>query len=264
MFLTIYGSSTYYKWGSQKGGVMDAKLATREQEREVLAWIIRKFPEGRMPAENAQYLIEHPEELPEMLLGMVSNQTNTTIPSTIIQVDWKVNWQKFYFEVFDLTVDFSGVKLADDPGGFGWEVVVTKGLTLNKVWAKCCKRFNCYSYLGDDLDQTVPKNDRQATKNYAKRFRDRVEADEENKNLSANTLIKRKVQGITLLERLLLELWYHWTTGKHLDIQCVTLCTDSRDQRGGVPAVDWSGYGLWVDGYNPDDSGDNLRTRSAV
>lgn len=242
---------------------MDAKFATREQEKEVLAWIIRKFPEGKMPADYAQYLIEHPEELPEMLLRMISNQTNM-IPSTIIQANWKANWQKFYKEVFGLTVDFSSVKLADDPGGFGWEVVVTKGLTLNQVWTKCRERFNCYSYLGDDLDQTVPKNDRQATENYAKRFRDRVEADEENKNLSANTLIKRKVQGITLLERLLLELWYHWTTGKHLDIQCVTLCTGSRHRYGSVPTVYWSGCQLEVDNCGPGSSGDNLRARSAV
>ena len=72
---------------------MEIKLAMREQEREVLAWIIRKFPEGRVPAADAQYLIEHPEELPDMLLAMMARRTITT-PAQLQAV--VSDWQKLF------------------------------------------------------------------------------------------------------------------------------------------------------------------------
>lgn len=112
----------------------------------------------------------------------------------------------------------------------------------------------------------VTKNDRTSKTAYAKRFRDRVEADEElNKNLSANQCVAQGIQGITLLERLLLELWYFFqTSGGHLDLQNVTLCAGSRDDGGYVPYVHWSGYKLEVDYYDPDYWSGGLRARAAV
>ncbi len=154
--------------------------------------------------------------------------------------DWRAEMERFYQEVLCLKVDFSSVEIGDDPGGFGWVMIVAQGLTLNQVWAKCRDRFPCSSDYGDDLDTKVPKNDRTSKTAYAKRLRNRVEADEELKNLSANDLTKQKIQGITLLERLLLELWYHWKTGGgHLDLLNWTLCSGSWGRGGCVPGVGW-------------------------
>ncbi len=179
--------------------------------------------------------------------------------------DWRQEWQKFYQEVFGLTTDLSGVELKDGPGGFGWAVFVAQGITLNQAYAKCRDRFPSSSTYGDDLDKAVPENERTAATAYAKRFRNRVEADEENKNLSANTLTKEKIQGNTLLERLLLELWYNWRTGGgHLDLLNWTLCAGSRFHDGGVPCVGWGDGQFQVSGYRPDYAGEYFRGRSAV
>ena len=93
-----------------------------------------------------------------------------------------------------------------------------------------------------------------------------MEADESNKNLSANQLAKRNHKGITLLERLLLEMGYFLATGKHLDEKNVTLCTGSRDSVGGVPYVYWNSDDrkVYVRWYHPGDSDGGLRSRSAV
>lgn len=179
-------------------------------------------------------------------------------------VYWHREWGKFYQEVFGLVVDLSGVAIPDEKSGFGWAVMVALGLMLNQVWAKCKEKFPTYSCFGDDLDKAVSKNDRTAEQAYAKRFRDRVEADEELKNLSANQLAKERVQSITLLERLLLELWYFWKSGKHLDIQSITLCAGSRNSDGDVPNVCWHDDKLRVFHCYPGSHGDNLRARAAV
>jgi len=177
---------------------------------------------------------------------------------------WVAEWQRFYKEVFDLEADFADVEIVPEQPGFGWVVMVARGLTLNQVWVKCGERFRAYSYVGDDLDKAIPTNDRTSATAYAKRFRGRVEADEENKNLSANALAKQKAQSITLLERLLLELWYHWRTSEHLDIESITLCAGSRDSDDDVPSVCWGGDEFCVGCYDLDGARGDIRARSAV
>jgi len=68
-------------------------------------------------------------------------------------------------------------------------------------------------------------------------------------------------------KRLLLELFYHWKTGKHLDILNWTLCSGSRYSVGGVPIVGWhGGYDRlsvgWCNAGSRDD--EELRSRQAV
>lgn len=149
-----------------------------------------------------------------------------------------------------------------------WTVPVLKGVTRNKVVVALRKLgVNMYLYA-EDLDTEIPINDRDPSRDgsYAVSFRKNVEADEEFKNLSANDLKNRDHKGITLLERLLLELGYFLATGKHLDEKNWTLCTGSRNRDGNVPSVNWDpGYrGVDVDWYSPDRFSGSLRSRSVV
>ncbi len=173
-------------------------------------------------------------------------------------------WENFYKKYFNLRVDFSSVKIPPKPAGFDRLIVVAQGLTRNQTYDVLAKHFPCWRYI-EDLDATIPTNDRDPKNGaYAIWVRDRVEADEENKNLSANRLKGQNHQCITLLERMLYELKYWDETGQHLDIQNWTLCTGSRFSDGGVPVAGWSDGKFRIGWCYPDQADDDIRSRPVV
>lgn len=178
--------------------------------------------------------------------------------------DIRAKWQAFYKEHFNLDVDLSQVVIPDYQPGFDRIIIIAQGLTINQVIEACRKHFNVWTYT-EDLDKAVIKNDRSSAEaSYAIRIRDRVEADEELKNMSANQLAQENIKGNTLLERLVFELVYFVETGNHLDIDNYTLCSGSRYSGGCVPCVGWGGGGLGVYWYGPGSVVGGLRARSVL
>ncbi|MDP3727241.1 MAG: hypothetical protein Q8R35_01225 [bacterium] len=176
-----------------------------------------------------------------------------------------LEWIKFYREVFGIELDFTGVHIPAARPGFNWPIVVVEGMTANRAYDECAKRFPSWRST-KDLDEAVAgRNDRDPNATYVVLVRDRIEADQELKNKSAEDLRRAKIAGVTLLERILLELWYFWKTGNHLDVQNVTLCSGSRDADGDVPCTRWHGEfrigSVWCDpAYRTRD----LRSRPVV
>lgn len=147
-----------------------------------------------------------------------------------------------------------------------WTLPVLQGLTCNKLVA-AMKTLGAQFYLyADDLDKAVPTNDRDPNRDgsYIVSFARNFEADEENKNQSANSLAKAGHKGITLLERLLLGLGYFLATGKHLDESNWALCSGSRYGVGSVPHVYWDSDDrkVFVSWDFPGDRDSYLRSRS--
>ena len=184
-------------------------------------------------------------------------------PKATVKNDIVASWELFYREIFGLTVDLSKLKLPPSREGFDRGIVVAGGLTLNQVYATCEKHFPCSS-CHKDLDASIPKSDRVSTETYAICVRDRIEADEELKNLSADNLDSKKMKGETLLERMLHELKYFLETGKHLDLENWTLCNGSRSSIGDVPGAYWRSGHFRVDWYYRDYRNPNLRSREVV
>ncbi|MBU1173475.1 MAG: hypothetical protein KKD44_28240 [Proteobacteria bacterium] len=130
--------------------------------------------------------------------------------------------------------------------------------TAQYLFNECKKLFPCYSHANfSDI-----KSDRSGK--YEIDFKPNIEADEDYKNMSANEIKEKGIRGITLEERLLLELQYFRETGKHLDINDWTLCAGSRYSDGCIPAVYWFYDKLKVNYYRPDSHYDCLRARAAV
>ena len=230
---------------------------TAGQHKELMAAVIEQFPTD-ITFTRAQQLIGRKRTIGEEIARVLRG---SELPAEVI-ADWTAFYQKI-----DIEVDLTGLVLPDYEKGFDRLIVIPRGLTLNPVWAACQKVFagKTWSAYGDDLDASVPVNDRMSTASYAIRVRERVEADEELKNLSANDLKKKKIAGITLLERLVYGLKYFDETGNHLDRENRTLCSGSRRSGGDVPDVDLDSDGrVHVGWYNPSGSDDNLRARSVV
>jgi len=180
--------------------------------------------------------------------------------------DIRVEWQEFYRKYFRMSVDFSDVQIPDNSGGFDRAIFIPKGLKINDVLKAIRKQFPTWSYE-EDPDKDVIENIRQSDRNYAIRIRERVEADEEFKDTSANSLRERGVNVITLLERLVFELKYFSETSEHLDVSNVTLCAGSRGRVGGVPYVSWRADHrgeLRIDWCPPDVTSVRIRARQAV
>ena len=173
------------------------------------------------------------------------------------------SWRKFYEKFFGIKLDISKVKVPAREEGFGWLIVLVKGLSNEQIYAKLKENFPCWKDI-DNLDRITSA--RVNTETYAIWVRDRVEADEELKGRSANDLKRDNVNCITLPERMILELYYWSKTGQHLDLQNITICGGSRDSVGGVPYVRWGGGAFKLDVYwhYSDDHNDSLRSRLAV
>ena len=174
-------------------------------------------------------------------------------------------WSEFYRKHFRLAVDFDGVIIPDDPGGFDRVLLIPQNLTLSKVLKTLHQqtKFRVWTYR-EDLDKGVPANARNTKQSYAIRLRDRSDA--ELNNLSANQLQERGENVITLLEQLIFELKYFDETGKRPNLQNATLCGGTRDSDGSVPLVHWnSDFGqLSVDCCGPDDAYDMMRGRLVI
>ncbi len=158
------------------------------------------------------------------------------------------SWVAFYGKHFPQELAAAGgiealraVAVPAPPALTGYRLsVVLAGLAMNAAYTACAKRFTCWRCAGD-LDRAIPTNDRMPAASYAVWVRDRIEADEEFANQSANDLAAKMHKGITLLERIILELAYFEEKGSHLDVSNVTLCSGSRGADGYVPFAYWRG-----------------------
>jgi hypothetical protein len=175
-------------------------------------------------------------------------------------------WKVFYKKFFNIEIDAFVTRIPEHQSDFNRLIVVAKGLTLNQVYGVCAKHFPCWRWT-EDLDKAVDQNDRDPKNGaYIIWVRDRQEADEELKNLSADQLKEKDIPCITLLERCLLEFFY-WdeTGGKHLETSSITICAGSHSDSGVPGTGDPDGSSLFkICSYFSDGSGGGLRARSVV
>jgi hypothetical protein len=237
--------------------------ANFKQGMEFVRILLLALNKANPSDEQVDALIQNPDPIYACVGEMFAKKFDDNKNSRQI----KATWQRIYKKWFGLQKDFSDLQVPEhyDPRKH-FAVIVAQGLTMNQVVAVMKKRFKVYLYK-EDLDASVIHNDRDAKNgDYIVLFNKNVEADEEFKNLSANQLKTINHKGITLMERLLLEILYFDRTKKHLDTSNWTLCSGSRYSDGYVPYVSWhSGYGelcvYWCDsGY----SRDYLRSRTVV
>lgn len=177
-----------------------------------------------------------------------------------------VLWQKFDKQFFpDIHVgNYTSLRVPVLVPGFNWPIVTARGILPNQFVARMRKEYNIWTYT-DDLDSV--RSDRNAiSMSYIVLVRDRVDADEELKNKSAEALAEEAIPGITLLEDLRLDAFHWFKTGQHLDPATWTLCAGSRYRDGFVPRVSWGpGHGeLKVYWFHPQYAFDSLRSRQTV
>lgn len=186
----------------------------------ILEDLFRQINDGGITLRQMKLMLEHRDPF--------------AIPLTL---DWARVYQALGMEAkYQEFVEAHQQELQGSPES--WIIPVLQGITCNRV-AGALSKTGVHIDNIDDLDAVLAQNDRDPNQDgsYAVVVRRTIEADEENKHRSTNMLKKEGHQGITLSERLLLELGYFLTTDQHLDVKNVTLCTGSRLPNGHVPTV---------------------------
>jgi len=229
--------------------------------------------DGRYAEFQAAVLQQLPREIhPDILKHWIEDRESLkrVLESALVPVQMREGTlptfnHPFLYQTLGMEFHPGELEVPEDPNH--WDIYVMKGVTPNMVVAALRKQGVIVDTYVDDLDKGVSINDRDPKNgSYRVRFKANIEADPEYVNKSANDLKEEKIQGITLLERLLLELAYFLATKKHLDIENITLCSGSRYSGGCVPGVDWSADDrkLFVDWYGPQHRHSDLRARAVV
>lgn len=177
---------------------------------------------------------------------------------------WKIiEWLSFYKDL-NTDCDFSNIRIPEKPDG-NWRLLIIADVLLEKLYAHCKELFPCWRWTDDDLDKKVTWNERDAKNGaYAIWVRDVQEADENLKNISANSIKEKGITTETLAERLIHEIKFFQETGGHLDIQNVTLCAGSRYSDGSIPFVRWRDGKVSVSWYPAGFAHGLLRSREVV
>lgn len=128
-------------------------------------------------------------------------------------------------------------------------VFTDPALTNKKVFSVCNASFHSHINVDDDPDTAFGVGGDQhhpSQGEYAVWVRDDEHPDRELMGLSANRIVDRGYNTLTLLERMFFELVYYKETGQHLDRQTHTLCAGSRRSDCGVPSAGYNGVSFAV------------------
>src|SRR3989344_7017418 len=170
------------------------------QIREFDSALMRALPKD-MSVGETQRRIGDPSAFKRALRRALLPQEKTVKSLNIIS--FLEEEERRYRAIFNQSLNLADLEVPDRKSGFDRLIVIAQGLTLNGVYDECAKRFMCRRYT-KDLDESVSVNDRVPDKTYAVWCRDRAEADEELKNLSADALKAKGIPCLTLLERMVL------------------------------------------------------------
>lgn len=194
--------------------------------------------------------IQQDSELAHKIVDLISDSdvTEKQILNLPELTTAQKSWVDLYKKYFNLDIDPSIIKEIKGK----WEIFIPKSLTAQQVFDAF--PFPKWKYTDTNLNTAIPTNDRIADKDYIVYVDQNVEADEQFQNMSANDLRKIDHKGITLLERLVLELKYFEKTGEHLDKNNYTLCSGSRYSVGGIPCVYWCDGKLKVRWFSVSDA----------
>ena len=208
--------------------LINPALVNAAQMGEIMSPIITEVL--KLSPERCQYWIGKK--------GKLQNEIRKILVGSKVVVPGELDsWVVLYRDCFGLELDITKLVIPEYQENT-WIVPVHESLTEQVIYDACKVLFNCDKSIDFSSIQDLHRKG-----TTVRRFKANVEADEEYKNKSANDLKKEGLEekSITLKERMLLELWYFKTTGKHLDVGNWTLCNGSRSAGGVVPYASWFG-----------------------
>ncbi len=190
-----------------------------------LASFIAGVLEEIYSAKQIQYYLQNKSHLRHRLFE--------TFTSEFVEI--RKDWEKFYKDEFEKEIDFREVIIPPKPKGNYRLLFIAKGLTPSVVFMVW--KFKKASYVyGKTIDSKIASG-RCAVESYAIWAKDTREPDANFLGKSVNETDPNMRNGITLLERMILESKFFAETGEHLDINGITMCSGTKDNDGNIPSV---------------------------
>ncbi len=183
---------------------------------------------SKMTDAELQFLSEEKKDIRSNLESIFNLSKNYIVE--------REKWRKFYLKYFGIAIPWS-IRIPDKPKDGSWRLLIINiNLTHNDVFNRMSESFLCWK-SHTNLDSYINKNIRDTNLGYAIWVRDNVEPDEKYLGKFASEVDPNMVLGVTLLEHMIHHLVYFDETGKHLDIEGVTLCSGSRNRVGDIPRM---------------------------
>jgi hypothetical protein len=218
-----------------------------------LAGFIMEFLAAFLNASQANYWLGNKTHLKRKLTEIFSDE----------YADVRRKWETFY-RSWGQEPDFSKVVIPPVPKDGKWRLlIIAELMTAERAftyYTTYIKKRHDYQ----DLNVRI-KHTRTAAKDYAVWVRDAVEPDQEHLGKKPFKVDPDAKIGITLIERILLEIDYFRETGKVLDERGLTFCSGSRKSSNKIPVMarDMDGA-LRIDWYSPEYCQDKWGIRSVV
>lgn len=177
-------------------------------------------------------------------------------------------WQRFYKETFAYELTEALIPEPEEAYDGKWLIIRVPEIGAQELFERCNDLFDAWAWTSKDLNAALDQTDSirsGAQKPYGVWIEAGQEPEANTRGKSGNSL---KYLGVTLEERLLLEMFYWWNTGgQHLDHQYRTLCSGSTFKDAGIPCVGWdmNNNRLHVDCcFLPEQGHNNLCVRKVI
>ncbi|MFH1145978.1 MAG: hypothetical protein V1707_03390 [bacterium] len=184
-------------------------------------------------------------------------------PDEFIQYQLQ-KWQIFFNNRFSLDKDLSSIRIPNLPTKGRYRLIIDLAEFTHNGVVKTMRNHMVVNPWTEDIDSVIVDYSKRDKIDHAVWVLDTQEADERLKGLSANVLEKRKINCVTLKERLLDGFMFWDSTGNQLDVRNVTLCAASRDAAGHVPYISYDVGGVYVRRFYPVCADDSGGARAAV
>lgn len=187
--------------------------------------------------------------------------TNTLAPATAQPFGEQCTLMQLVYDKYFADMNTAVPQYEDLDGHVTMHIAA--GLTCDAIYA--AYPFPKWKWMSGSIDVSLDKNfERRPEGSYQSRVKNGVEPDAQHLGKSTSQADPNGSIGITLLERMMLELVHFEQTGKHLDIRGVTFCSGSRYRGGYAPDVCLGDDGVCVGRYRQGGSSNAGGVREAV
>lgn len=146
------------------------------------------------------------------------------------------DWRSFYQSEFGIAL--GNVDISAAFTGSERLIVVAQSLTADDVLAHCERYFRITFGMPRPVANNIRHEDRNSNRSYAITIPPHFKSKKSGSVPNADSFIAAGHRGMTLLERLLLELKHFVETGKHIEgASSSTLCTGTRMDADFIPSV---------------------------